>query len=207
MYALERNAWKYKDRDIRKEKYQLLEYDYLAPDLIGEMFDALKLLELFTGKAWFKKNNMPEAEEGDYIQKGRELLKQNNALVNDLEITATGFENSKRKTIIRKAQQAYNAYTEMILYYGLLHLTQKIEADKTGPVEEIFKSNDYSVRSSNWLNIGGQLMPVAEVDSLKNKIKNKQINSWDELHDAYAEAGEKYAVQKMQHALAFINGN
>jgi hypothetical protein len=204
MYALARNAWKYKDRDIRKEKYQLLENDYLAPDSINEMFDALKMLELFTGKAWFKKNNMPEVEEDDCVQKGRELLKQGNVVINDLEIIATGFENSKRKTIIRKAQQAYNAYTEMILYYGLLHLTQKIEENKTESIKKILQSNDYSLLSSNWLNIGGQLMPVSEVDSLKNKIKNKQINSWDELHDAYAEAGEKYAVQKMQHALASL---
>ena len=45
MYALERNAWKYRDRDRRTEKIQLLEYDYLAPDTINEIFDAIKLLE------------------------------------------------------------------------------------------------------------------------------------------------------------------
>ena len=45
MYALERNAWKYRDRDRRTEKTQLLEYDYLAPDTVNEMFDALAVLE------------------------------------------------------------------------------------------------------------------------------------------------------------------
>ena len=45
MYALERNAWKYRDRDQRTDKIQLLEYDYLAPDTINEMFDSLGLLE------------------------------------------------------------------------------------------------------------------------------------------------------------------
>jgi hypothetical protein len=44
MYALERNAWKYADRDRRTDKIQQLEYDYLAPDTINELFDALKLL-------------------------------------------------------------------------------------------------------------------------------------------------------------------
>lgn len=48
MYALERNAWKYKDRDKRIEKKQLIEYDYLAPDTINEIFDAIKLLEKLT---------------------------------------------------------------------------------------------------------------------------------------------------------------
>jgi hypothetical protein len=45
MYALERNAWKYTDRDRRTEKIQLIEYDYLAPDTINELFDALNLLQ------------------------------------------------------------------------------------------------------------------------------------------------------------------
>ena len=41
MYALSRNAWKYQDRDKRTEKIQHIEYDYLAPDTINEMFEAL----------------------------------------------------------------------------------------------------------------------------------------------------------------------
>ncbi len=45
MYALERNAWKYRDRDKRTEKIQLIEYDYLAPDTINEIFDAVKILD------------------------------------------------------------------------------------------------------------------------------------------------------------------
>jgi hypothetical protein len=44
MYALERNSWKYADRDRRTDKIQQLEYDYLAPDTINELFDALPLL-------------------------------------------------------------------------------------------------------------------------------------------------------------------
>jgi hypothetical protein len=48
MYALERNAWKYADRDKRTEKIQLLTYNYLAPDTINEVFDALTLLEKLT---------------------------------------------------------------------------------------------------------------------------------------------------------------
>jgi hypothetical protein len=45
MYALERNAWKYRDRDRRTEKIQLIEYDYLAPDTINEIFDAIVMME------------------------------------------------------------------------------------------------------------------------------------------------------------------
>ncbi|HMO62994.1 MAG TPA: DUF4954 family protein [Ferruginibacter sp.] len=45
MYALERNAWKYADRDRRIKKIQRLEYAYLAPDTINEIFDALEILQ------------------------------------------------------------------------------------------------------------------------------------------------------------------
>ena len=45
MYALERNAWKTKDRDRRTEKIQTIEYNYLAPDTVNEIFEAIPLLE------------------------------------------------------------------------------------------------------------------------------------------------------------------
>jgi hypothetical protein len=48
MYAIERNAWKYKSRDKRTEKIQLIEYDYLAPDTINEIFDAIAMLSNLT---------------------------------------------------------------------------------------------------------------------------------------------------------------
>jgi hypothetical protein len=44
IYALERNAQKYRDRDNRVMKKQFIEYDYLAPDTINEIFTALGLL-------------------------------------------------------------------------------------------------------------------------------------------------------------------
>ncbi len=45
MYALARNEWKYITRDRRIEKIQRIEYEFLAPDTINELFDSLKILE------------------------------------------------------------------------------------------------------------------------------------------------------------------
>lgn len=44
MYALARNAWKYHVRDNRKNPVQRIEFDYLAPDTVNEMFSAIKLM-------------------------------------------------------------------------------------------------------------------------------------------------------------------
>lgn len=45
MYALARNAWKYRVRDKRKKPVQRIEFDYLAPDTVNEMFHAIKLMQ------------------------------------------------------------------------------------------------------------------------------------------------------------------
>lgn len=45
MYAMERNAWKSHDRDKRTNKTQRIEYNYLAPDTINEIFTAIAILE------------------------------------------------------------------------------------------------------------------------------------------------------------------
>src|SRR5436190_3816684 len=41
MYALERNSWKYSDRDKRTDKTQLIEFSFLGPDTINELTGAL----------------------------------------------------------------------------------------------------------------------------------------------------------------------
>ena len=45
LYALARNKGKYIDRDRRTEKIQNIEYHFLAPDTVNEIFDAITLLE------------------------------------------------------------------------------------------------------------------------------------------------------------------
>ncbi len=203
MYALERNAWKYADRDKRDEKIQLLETDYLAPDSVNEMFDAIRLLEIFTGKAWFALQGK-DADDDACFQKGKSLLEQQDKVVNELEIVAEGFEHAKRKTIINKTQLAYNAYKEMITWYGLNNLINNIGTGQpgiAGMIKDLLKDNP---GRNEWLNIGGQLMPSSSVEDLKNNTRDKKINSWDELHTAYSEIGDSYPKQKLQHAIASL---
>ena len=61
MYALSRNTWKYVDRDRRTEKIQTIEYDYLAPDTINEVFSAIKIM-----------SKLSPDEEGYYYSDGFE---------------------------------------------------------------------------------------------------------------------------------------
>ena len=206
MYALARNSWKYGDRDARIAPIQQMEYDYLAPDTVNEMFDALSLFEYFTGKAFYKKEK-PDAAIADTecSAKGKELLQNNDAIVDSLEIIATGFENSKRKTVITKVKQAYTLFKQMISFYGVSHLLGFIEANNIKTIDALTAALPAKPVRNKWLNAGGQLIAAVEVDLIRKKIRAGKIKSWDNLHKVYNEHADKYKDQKTLHALAALN--
>jgi hypothetical protein len=81
MYALERNAWKFEDRDQRTEKIQKIEFNYLAPDTINEMFTAIEILSKLKidehGNAEIKGiENSTRKSEIVKVAQGLELFKE-----------------------------------------------------------------------------------------------------------------------------------
>jgi len=205
MYALVRNSWKYIDRDNRTEKIQLIEYDYLAPDTINEMFAALTLIEAYTGKAYHKKHAPAKAySKEEDIQQGKKLLMNDNALVDELEIVADNFENLKRKTVLIKVRKSYRLFKEFIQYYGTTQFMQCINENKLHALDEIKAAVPSKLNREKWLNIGGQLMPETSVDLLREKVRSNKIRSWEGVHELYAEEGSKYPQQKLKHALASL---
>ena len=203
MYALARNAWKYTDRDKRTHKVQTLEYDFLAPDSINEVFTALNKLALYTGRAYLK--SMKQANnDTEALAIGKSLLKSQNKLVNDLNILADDVENSKRAVQLVKVLHAYQIFEEIIAYYGttaLLELISQSAIKNLQSVKSIFQ--DKLVRTS-WVNLGGQLIPEAAVQQLKKNIVSNKIKSWDEVHAFYEAQGSSYAANKSLHALASL---
>ncbi|MBK7557034.1 MAG: DUF4954 family protein [Chitinophagaceae bacterium] len=71
MYALARNEWKYIARDRRTEKIQHIEYSFLAPDTINEIFDSLKILE----KLKLSENGSAEIKGWENSKRTTELQK------------------------------------------------------------------------------------------------------------------------------------
>ncbi len=207
MYALERNSWKYADRDKRTEQIQLLEYDYLAPDTVNEMLSSLVMFETLVGTAYLRRqnnNNGREYTDTECTEKGRQLLRQHDEVINELKVIGDGFENSKRETIILKVQQAYDIFREMILYYSITQLMYFIEENNISTMNELFRLLPQKTELNEWINTGGQLIPKKEIEDLKQKIHNNLIRSWDEVHAFYEEQGKKYSMQKLQHSLASL---
>ena len=206
MYALERNAWKYVDRDKRTDRIQRIEYDYLAPDTINEIINALELLELATGKAYhLKENKTKRITDEQAAVLGKKLLTEGNPIVDELEILGLNFENSKRKTVYKKVLRAYRVFEDLVIYYGTTTLIDWSKKQGFKSFNEIITGIPSKSNRNSWINLGGQLMPETELATLKNKINTNKIKSWDEVHDFYETMGNKYPEQKFQHALAALS--
>ncbi|HKZ65187.1 MAG TPA: hypothetical protein VJ111_02465, partial [Chitinophagaceae bacterium] len=199
MYALARNAGKYESRDKRTFKNQLLEYDFLAPDSINEIFDALQLLKKAVGESQQKITGEKLSEE-QILKLGEKLLEQKINL-EDLEILVTGVENSFRIVQLVKVTEAYHLYKELIVYYGITQLLRFIEKEKINSIDLLIKLIGKAVRSE-WINIGGQLISKPALNTLIRNIHTGKINSWDEVHTFYKNHSEQYMEQKRQHSFA-----
>jgi hypothetical protein len=203
MYALVRNSAKYADRDKRRNKVQHLEYDYLAPDTVNEIWDALKALQLYTGRAFYRQANASFFKDEDaYIKKGTELLEANDPLVDELEILGEGFEHTRRKTIIAKTRQAYHIYKKMLRLYGISALFRHLEKEECTGIEPLQAAATGPLES--WINVGGQLIPEPEVERLKTSVKDGTFTGWPDVHHFYTELGNRYNTLKQQHAFATL---
>jgi len=208
MYALSRNAGKYISRDKRTDKKQEIEYDFLAPDSINEIFNALQLLKQFTLKAWIKKNKKNISDTiinpADLIKKGESLLEKNLEETDKLEIIAQGFENSQRKVQLVKVPLAYNIFKEMIIFYGITQLIRHIDQNNISSWQKLLQSLPVKPVRNEWGNIGGQLVPKASVNSLIRNIHSGRISSWDDVHEFYYKKSKVYPVEKSNHAYASL---
>ena len=182
MYALARNSWKYVDRDKRTEKPQLIEYDFLAPDSINEMINAIRLIEKYADK--------------------KILLSKKN--INELEIPSGVFENSKRKTRLIKVSQAYNVFREMIMYHATIQLVQHIESAGLKSLEDVSRTLPSKNKLSQYANIGGQLIKQEEINKLIAEIHSGKIKDWDQIHKFYKKQEEHYPTDKFHHSLAAL---
>lgn len=202
MYGLARNSWKYVDRDKRKDKVQLIEYDYLAPDTINEMFHSLQLLERAVGKAWFKKDGKEVTDDKQVIAAGKKLLVKNDPVINELEVLLDSIENSRRKVIVLKVARSYAIFSELIKYYGTIAFMELTEQAGSLPALQ----RDFPAKNKRQVfdNIGGQLILAANVQALLKKINTNKTDSWDQVHQWYQNEGAAYKFNKQLHALASL---
>jgi hypothetical protein len=172
-YALARNADKYSQRDNRTHKVQHIDYSFLAPDTANEILEAI-----------------------DLINEQKHLVNDQDELV----LPAHKYENSKRTVVLIKATKAYEAYHDMLMYYALTNLVAYIEENGFKTFATLKKHLNFKTELTYWENVGGQLIPVNDLQILKEKIKKGRIKSWDEIRVFYKAQGDVYAKNKFNHA-------
>lgn len=205
MYALTRNSWKYKQRDVRVNKKQHIEFEALAPDSVEEIIHAKHLLEIWTAKAFLRKKS---EKADDYTKEelrvmGRMFLNGKPEEMADLEVLGEKMESSKRKVVILKAHSAYKAYNDMLFHYSMNNLTDYMEKHPEATFSTMAKDL-HGQRVQEWVNLGGQLMHQKDLDELRSDIGSGILKTWGEIHQVYDKLWENYPLDKQRHAWALL---
>jgi hypothetical protein len=121
MFAVVRNAWKYRARDIRRVKEQHVEYDYLAPDTAEEMLAAVGLLKIGIESALGRElRNQDLAEGGDVA-----------AFEHGLDVRLDGLAAGRQAHILHPLR-GYRWYRTMLAFYGARELKTGLEEQLHG---------------------------------------------------------------------------
>jgi len=205
MYAMARNTWKFHTRDNRKTKIQDIEFDALAPDTIEEIISGRRLLEVWIGKASLRKkgNQVESKDEQELANLGRMLLSEPKDKVAQLEVLGENMEKSKRKVVILNAYESYHAYGQMLHYYAIKNLAEYMNANP----QATFASMSEALageRQREWVNLGGQLVPAGDVNSIRADINSGNLGCWKDIHSRYDSLWKNYSVAKQRHGLAIL---
>jgi len=203
LYALERNSFKYRNRDRRKVIRQHIETDYLAPDTALEMLNARKLLSIWTAESYNRNIGDDKAlAEDALILQGKMLLERQGDDLSSLTVSTFTMENSAEPVEILKPVEAYRSYTEMLLYYASLTIASWCSSQNCSISS--FQKGSKAILE-DWLNVGGQLVPYSKVEALKEKVRTDSVKCWDEVHQTYEVWFAEYPKDRAEHALAILH--
>lgn len=202
MYALARNTWKFAARDRRRHAGQGIEFDFLAPDTAEEMFTALALLEQWAGKAALRARGQSGEAVGaaELAELGRQALTESSE---KLEVFAEGVENSRRPVVVLKAAEAWRAYREMLNFYAVRELLAWLDEHKGAALAEL-AGELAGPRVKRWVNLGGQLVSEADLDELRRRIRDGELDGWPVVHHAFDQLWARRAQDRCRHALATL---
>ncbi|MBN1130398.1 MAG: DUF4954 family protein [Chitinispirillaceae bacterium] len=205
MFALARNAVKYRNRDTRAFKNQHIEFDALAPDTVEEIIAALHLLERWTGKALtLNDGGAPDSmDEVALCSIGKEALLNNPEAVSKIPVLGENMEKSGRRVVILKPSEGYRAYRDMLWYYAIRNLVPYFLENSSRSFTTM--TNDLpGERITGWTNLGGQIVPDGDVDVLRADIGSGKLDTWAGIHARYDRLWDAYPRKKEQHAFATL---
>ena len=189
MFAMARNNSKFQKRDKRAIKAQHIETDPFAPDALQEIMSSLNRIIKLTAQTL----------KYDDLQKAKDFLHQNP----DADLTLEDPRCMKRYGAkIHKAARGYKEYRKVAKYFAVKTLANWYEnTTYTRPSREFFNSILDIELFTEWENVGGQVIPSAKIAELFDLIKQRKINTWEEVHQFYEECQKNYEAYKARYSL------
>lgn len=189
MFAMARNNSKFQKRDKRAIKAQHIETDPFAPDSLQEIMSSLNRIIKLTARTL----------KYDDLQKAKDFLHQNP----DADLTLEDPRCMKRYGAkIHKAARGYKEYRKVAKYFAVKTLANWYEKTTyTRPSREFFNSILDIELFTEWENVGGQVIPSAKIAELFDLIKQRKINTWEEVHQFYEECQKNYEAYKARYSL------
>jgi len=216
-YALERNGWKFRTRDKRKIAVQHIESDYLAPDTMEEIEQAMDLLSLWVGRAALTEGLLTPADvrtdKGLALQ-GRQMLENQMTQVAALNVTTRDFERSVHPTKILKVAEGYRAYQEMLLFACMRTLLQYLANNQGSTnisllehtlLQDLVDNSELQTAVHGpYMNMGGQIVSEAQIQTLMALVKAGTVSTWDQMHAVYDNWWKLYPQVKATYALHML---
>lgn len=205
MFAIIRNKYKFAKRDKRYTKVQNIEFDPFAPDTMQEVLKAVsKIIDLTAEKlpqldARLVKDSHTSEE---MRQAAKDFLHTSD---NRKFCLFDGISQKKFGAVIYKPLDAYRSYRQVLKYYAartIMDFCRK--KDDSSSVKDIAEKIKEIPLYTEWQNAGGQIIPSEKIEALFIKIKEKTINTWDEVHSYYNEIQEHYIEYSARYALYIL---
>ena len=99
-------------------------------------------------------------------------------------------EKSKRPTIVLKAKEGLCAYEDMLVFYAMKNLSTN-------------QRNNVPT-TTEWVNIGGQLVARPDMEQLITDVESGVIDSWQALHARMDALWQAYPAQREAHAYSVL---
>ncbi len=202
MYAVMRSALKFKKRDKRVHRLQYIEHEILAPDTIEEMFSAIRLLELWTGKAFLASQGakLGDKTEEELVSAGKEILARRPSICSSLKINAEKAEKGRYETPLKNVAQAWKAYRSMIRVYCVQVLIPYMMQQRFTTITEL-REQIGTAAAEKWVNLGSMVITGSELEKVKKDIMTDQkAKTWSDINQEFSTFTDGYENRKINHA-------
>ncbi len=197
MYALKKFETKFRNRDRRILKRQHIDLDLWAPDLAEQMLQARASLAMLLRQAGIHPADYHPTNDGRWPEA---------KTPKGIEIVVRDMEQGKRRQVLLKPVEAYQAYTRMLYHYAVRTLKKYIGKKGFSAFGELPLGAE---RQSQWVNLGGQLLPQQQVEELIAAIEQGKIKSWNSIHTQlkrFAKEGRTLWAAHAYHTLCELEG-